>query len=482
MAGQPQEAAPCSGQSTSGGAAGEGAGDIKGAAYWGTWHAAHAETTMEWHVAFDSIRDALAPHLACAAVAAGPDGPMVVDVGCGSSTWGVEMLKDLDGGRLLLLDAVPSLIDGLRARHAGDARVRCEVADCRRLEDVGLGPGVAAVVLDKGTLDALQQPEDLQAMLRGMAQLLQRPSGIFVSVSFCTAGRVLLLRRAASELGLQLALRVVPATSLAGEVRLVALMAESFGASAIQGWGNEDALTRQRLDKMLFGSPVREERFVRFENVTLPGNVVEVEQEQLSARLGLNEDATGHVVWPITYSFCAHLCANPDLVRGRRVIELGAGTGLAGFVAAGLGAKEVVLTDLSSTLPLLRSNVGRNSSICDGRVRVAELKWGAELEPDMEGCDVVIGCDIVYQHDEDTSVCLVDTMRRLAGDNGICLIAYEFRDGMLADMEFFDRVNQHFDVEVVSLGLYGFGVNEGDDDPRLLYVYRPHASARGTGA
>merc|ERR1712129_671362 len=107
---------------------------------------------------------------------------------------------------------------------------------------------------------------------------------------------------------------------------------------------------------------------------------------------------------------------------------------MGGFVAAALGATDVVLSDLSSTIPLLQANVARNAKVCSARV--VELKWGLDLPPDLLGsCDVIIGCEIVYQHDED----------------GICLIAYEFRDSMLADMEFFDRINGHFDVEVVSL-------------------------------
>ena len=38
---------------------------------------------------------------------------------------------------------------------------------------------------------------------------------------------------------------------------------------------------------------------------------------------------------------CRHLVDNPALVRGRRVLELGSGTGLCGIVAAKLGAAEV---------------------------------------------------------------------------------------------------------------------------------------------
>lgn len=216
------------------------------------------------------------------------------------------------------------------------------------------------------------------------------------------------------------------------ETRLVALLAEHFSGIADE----EDAFTEERLDRLLYSGPLRGEPIVCFENSTLTSAVF-VEQDE-GDRAACDEDTTGRVVWPAAHSLSAHLCAMPDLVRARRVVELGAGAGLTGIVAAALGATEVVLTDLPSALPLLHRNVTRNADVISGcPVRVAELRWGAETDDALCGCDVVIGCEIVYQHDEETSSALVETMVRLVGSHGICLFAYEFRDGMLEDMAFF---------------------------------------------
>eukprot|EP00850_Spirogloea_muscicola_P007682 SM000039S14512 [mRNA] locus=s39:498908:501358:- [translate_table: standard] len=53
----------------------------------------------------------------------------------------------------------------------------------------------------------------------------------------------------------------------------------------------------------------------------------------------------GWKVWGAALLLAAQLRAAPEAVRGRRVLELGAGCGLCGLLAAQLGAVEVALTD-----------------------------------------------------------------------------------------------------------------------------------------
>jgi predicted nicotinamide N-methyase len=84
--------------------------------------------------------------------------------------------------------------------------------------------------------------------------------------------------------------------------------------------------------------------------------------------------------------------AEAGLVRGDAVLELGAGTGLAGLVAAGKGA-QVVQTDHSfEALALCRRNARAN------RVTGLEQRMGDwSAWSDNAAYDVVIGADVLYE-------------------------------------------------------------------------------------
>eukprot|EP00811_Abedinium_folium_P032466 NODE_5509_length_1763_cov_5.765281.p1 GENE.NODE_5509_length_1763_cov_5.765281~~NODE_5509_length_1763_cov_5.765281.p1 ORF type:complete len:461 (-),score=173.43 NODE_5509_length_1763_cov_5.765281:255-1637(-) len=420
----------------------------------------------EWHVEYTALKPAVLAHAARAAAAAVEAGarPRILDVGCGTNTLALELAADLAGGADVMLCDLEPMIAAIAPLYAERSGIEVLVDDCRHLAHVS--DGAATVVLDKGTLDALNK-EDVAQCLRSLARVLQRPHGLIVSVAFASSNRIMLLRHEAECLGLEMRLDLVEAGT---ERRLVALL----GHKLDDGGDAPDAATRQRLDKILFSAPLWDEPFITFRHPSLPGPIV-LEQSLESARARATDDTTGHLVWPSAHSLAAHFIAHPELVRGRRVVELGAGTGLAGLAAAALGASEVVLTDLAGTMSLLRRNVEANAVTCGGRARAVELRWGTNEGEGgaLGGFDVVIGCELIYRLREEVYAALVETMAKLAGETGICLFAYEFRDGLIEDKEFFDRANDRFDVDVMSLAPYGYGIPpDSTDDERLLFTYR----------
>ena len=108
---------------------------------------------------------------------------------------------------------------------------------------------------------------------------------------------------------------------------------------------------------------------------------------------------TGLRTWEAALHLGQYLCARPSLVRGKRVLELGAGTGYLSILCAKyLGAAQVVASDGSGDVVAnLPDNLFLNGlQDCASRIAAVELKWGHGLVGTEGGVDVVLGADITY--------------------------------------------------------------------------------------
>lgn len=193
----------------------------------------------------------------------------------------------------------------------------------------------------------------------------------------------------------------------------------------------------------------------------------EVFGEQLQIAQDPNSKHLGTTVWDASMVFVKFLEKNcrkgqfsPPKLKGKRVIELGAGCGLAGFGMALLGC-DVLATDQTEVLPLLMRNVERNTmrikqanaenpySVSFGSIEVAELDWGnqqhiAAVDPPF---DYIIGTDIVYV--EHLLEPLLKTILSLAGPRTTILLGYELRSTVVHE-KMNELWKENFDVKRVS--------------------------------
>ncbi|KAL2016071.1 hypothetical protein VTK56DRAFT_4309 [Thermocarpiscus australiensis] len=131
---------------------------------------------------------------------------------------------------------------------------------------------------------------------------------------------------------------------------------------------------------------------------------------------------TGLRTWEASLHLGQYLCVKPSLVNGKRVLELGAGTGyLAVLCAKYLGADHVVASDGSEeVLDKLSDSLFLNGLQESDKVSALELKWGHALVGGEEHAwnggrrlDMVLGADITY--DVGVIPALVATLEELAG-------------------------------------------------------------------
>lgn len=150
------------------------------------------------------------------------------------------------------------------------------------------------------------------------------------------------------------------------------------------------------------------------------------------------------VVWDAAVVLCMYLEAGGIDVKGRSVVELGAGTGLVGIVAALQGAV-VTVTDRDLAIEFLKSNVHDNlPKELEHRVSVKPLTWGTGLEH-FSHFDVILGADIIYL--EETFQDLLKTIIHLSSEHTVVLLSCRLR--YQRDHNFLDMMRKHFTVDQV---------------------------------
>jgi len=136
-------------------------------------------------------------------------------------------------------------------------------------------------------------------------------------------------------------------------------------------------------------------------------------------------------VWPAAHLLCAYLLREQRAaLRNARVLELGAGVGLCGLVAAQFCNIPVLLTDGSAeVVSLLHRNVERNSTRCTARAALFDFsqpdRLQALLTQESARFDLILGSDIVFW--QQSVPALFCAVARLLSENGVFALSYQSR-------------------------------------------------------
>ena len=163
---------------------------------------------------------------------------------------------------------------------------------------------------------------------------------------------------------------------------------------------------------------------------------------------------------------------NPELVRGKSCLELGAGTGVVSMASAALGASKILITDLEYTLLNLVHNVhstfpdmsssatsstefyfSRDDIVSDDHksyaIGIQKLDWKdkATYVHKQGPWEVILGADVVWL--EELIPSLIQTMDAHADVDTTIIMAHQTRS-LRADELLMNELGRHFNVRMVA--------------------------------
>jgi predicted nicotinamide N-methyase len=158
------------------------------------------------------------------------------------------------------------------------------------------------------------------------------------------------------------------------------------------------------------------------------GAILTHEQEQRFLACERDRLPYGVMLWPASIALTHDMLARAHELPGARVLELGAGIGMPGIVAASLGARVLQVDRSEAALHVCKLNSARNG-VVSNEVRDADWETFHSQEP----FDLVLGADVLYAtmlHDRLRAICDAYLAPR-----GKVLFADPFREQSLPMLE-----------------------------------------------
>ncbi|EJW84861.1 hypothetical protein WUBG_04228 [Wuchereria bancrofti] len=152
------------------------------------------------------------------------------------------------------------------------------------------------------------------------------------------------------------------------------------------------------------------------------------------------------VVWDSAIVACHYFVRYQSFWKGKKVLELGAGTGVCSILLGALGAN-VVATDLLEGIKLLERNIEENWEVItrnEGFVKAEILDWNDPCDKSLS-FDVIVMIDVIYY-----LRALEGLVRLILQSEALTIICcYEVRDigePKIAQERFFKMISPFFSI------------------------------------
>ncbi len=138
---------------------------------------------------------------------------------------------------------------------------------------------------------------------------------------------------------------------------------------------------------------------------------------------------------------CAHwMDSHKEVMKDKRVFELGAAAGVPSIVAGLNSAKRVVATDYPDIqlIKNLADNLSDNLNGVSGEFKAMGYLWGDKVAPLDPPFDLILLCDLIFNHSEHLH--MLDTCKNAIAPGGLVLVFFSSHRPWLQhkDLQFFN--------------------------------------------
>jgi predicted nicotinamide N-methyase len=191
------------------------------------------------------------------------------------------------------------------------------------------------------------------------------------------------------------------------------------------------------------------------------GAILTYDDEEYFFRELMSRLPYGVALWPASIALAHEVASRASAFRGCRILELGAGTGLPGIVAATLGGR-VVQTDRQEVAMAICRRNGERNSVTGVEYRQSDwTTWN-----DTERYDWILGSDILYS--EAVHADLQRIFENNLTANGRILLSDPFRDASFRLLEAMEA-----DGWVISVSKWNIGEETAPRSIGLFELARP---------
>ncbi|GCB70790.1 EEF1A lysine methyltransferase 3-like [Scyliorhinus torazame] len=161
----------------------------------------------------------------------------------------------------------------------------------------------------------------------------------------------------------------------------------------------------------------------------------------------VSELGFGTIVWEAALGLCQYFEKEGIRFSNKKVIELGAGTGIVSILAALLGG-DVTITDKPKLLNQIERNVSFNiPSSFKLQVKVRALRWGRDHPLFPSDYDYILGSDILYF--PQNIPLILETLLHLSNEKTIVYFASTMFYSPKLISQAYLTLSQYFETELV---------------------------------